>query len=123
MIEVSQSFGDVLDRITILNLKIERIGDRDKVRQARYERDLLRARWEETGLSAPEEEAALYSVNAALWTVEDELRRAEAREDFGERFVALARRVYQLNDQRAEFKRRINIALGSAIVEVKSYGG
>ncbi|MFT5684571.1 MAG: hypothetical protein ACI8RZ_005512 [Myxococcota bacterium] len=122
MMEVCQSLGDVLDRITILELKIARIPDPEKVSHARRECDLLRSRWQVAGHGASAEEPALAAVNAELWEVEDALRVAEARADFGPAFVALARSVYHLNDRRAALKRAINIRLGSGLVEVKSYG-
>jgi hypothetical protein len=86
---------------------------------------ILEAAKERTiSFSEPLEELtqALRNVNAALWTIEDEIRQCECRADFGSRFVELARSVYKRNDERAAIKKRINLMLGSAIVEEKSYG-
>ena len=116
--------GELLDKITILELKLERISDLPKLRNVRTELALLRAAAmreipdtaEIAGLTAE-----LRGINAELWDIEDKIRDCERAGDFGENFVALARAVYRTNDRRAEVKRRINLALGSAIVEEKSY--
>lgn len=121
MLEVPFSYGDVVDRVTILELKAQRLAD--PARRANVERELalLRARWATAGLPTPPETAALREVNTALWEVEDALRRLEAAGDFGPAFVELARRVYHLNDQRAALKRAVNLGLGSGLVEEKQY--
>lgn len=122
--KVEQSLGDVVDRVTILRLKEARIGDPAKVANVRRELDALAADWVREGLPPMEslaDWAALYEVNAALWEVEDDIRDCERRAEFGPRFVELARSVYRLNDRRAALKRAINTALGSALVEEKSY--
>lgn len=118
------SAGELIDKITILRVKAERIGDSAKEANVRKELALLEA----TALShiPPSAEmdrltADLQAVNAALWDVEDGKRDCERRQDFGPEFVALARRVYIENDQRAAIKRAINVAAGSDIVEEKSY--
>jgi hypothetical protein len=118
------SAGELIDKITILRVKAQRIGDPAKEANVRKELNLLEA----TALShispcADMERltAELMAVNAALWDVEDGKRDCERRQDFGPDFVALARRVYIENDQRAAIKRAINAAAGSDIVEEKSY--
>lgn len=118
------SAGELIDKITILRVKAERIGDPAKEANVRKELALLEA----TALShiPPSADmdrltADLQAVNAALWDVEDGKRDCERRQDFGPDFVALARRVYIENDQRAVIKRAINAAAGSDIVEEKSY--
>ena len=122
VIEVSP--GELLDRISILEIKSERIGDRDKLRNINHELDLYRGT---ISGKIPDSEAMtrligdLKDVNGSLWTIEDEIRACEARRDFGERFVELARSVYRTNDRRASIKREINILCGSAIIEEKSY--
>ena len=123
MIEVPVSWGELVDKITILQIKSERMSDETKLKNVRRELDLLTQR---LGANAGNAEAsrltrALYDVNAALWDIEDNIRDCESAGDFGEKFVKLARLVYITNDRRAELKREINIALGSALVEEKSY--
>lgn len=121
MLEVPFSYGDVLDRVTILELKAARVAGAERQANVARELALLRARWEAAGLPQPPEAAALRAVNTALWEVEDALRRLEAAGDFGPDFVALARRVYHLNDERAALKRAVNLRLGSGLIEEKQY--
>jgi len=117
------SAGELVDKITILRVKAGRIGDAAKLANVRRELALLEAlaaRELPGGLEALATE--LQSVNAVLWEVEDGKRDCERRGDFGQGFVELARRVYRENDRRAAIKRAINEAVGSEIVEEKSYG-
>lgn len=116
--------GELLDKLTILDIKLERIGDADKLANVRREHELLSRVWESSGLASEEIDGLrgqLLEVNKALWDIEDEIREQERLKDFGERFVELARSVYFRNDERAAIKKRINRALGSQIVEEKSY--
>jgi peptide methionine sulfoxide reductase MsrA len=119
MITVPVSVGEVLDKISILQIKSERITNPDKlsnvVRELTYLAEAVKYR------RYSELETELKQVNEALWDVEDKLRIAEKRQDFGDNFIALARSVYVLNDQRAEIKRQINLIAGSELVEEKSY--
>ena len=124
VIRVPVSFGEVLDKITILEIKSERIADPEKVKNVRLELDELSATWNE----AVEDQNAiadlrkqLKSVNEALWEIEDDIRDQEAAQDFGDRFIELARAVYVTNDKRAAIKKEVNLALGSRFVEEKSY--
>src|SRR5262249_49284864 len=117
------SVGELIDKITILRIKRERI--RAAPAQANVEHELrrlleirARASLDLADLAGLEEE--LFQVNGRLWDVEDELRALEQNGQFGDRFVELARSVYRLNDQRSVLKRRINTVTGSAIVEEKS---
>lgn len=115
------SAGELVDKITILRVKAERISE-DKRANVRKELELLEAvaaRELPAGLETFV--AELQEVNAALWDVEEGKRACERRRDFGGDFIALARRVYQENDRRAAIKRRINEAAGSDLVEEKSY--
>ena len=123
MIEVPVSWGEFVDKITILEIKAERIADAGKRANVETELRLLRER---LGAVAAVPvivrlHAALRSVNEELWVIEDDIRDRERDGDFGPRFVELARAVYRTNDRRAELKREINDALGSGIVEEKSY--
>jgi Family of unknown function (DUF6165) len=118
------SAGELVDKITILRVKAERIGDPAKEANVRKELALLEATAREhlpdtSEIARLTEE--LTAVNAALWDIEDGKRDCERRQDFGPEFVALARRVYIDNDRRAALKRAINEAAGSDIVEEKSY--
>jgi hypothetical protein len=123
MIEVPVSWGELVDKITILEIKDERIADPAKRANVVRELTLLRERF----AAAPPVDgvarvtADLKSVNESLWAIEDEIRDQERAGTFGERFVELARAVYRTNDRRSDLKREINRLLGSAIVEEKSY--
>jgi hypothetical protein len=120
------SIGELIDKITILEIKAERMVDSDQLRNVGVELAMLRALASSAGLDTPEMAAyaqELKSINAALWSIEDEIRELEMHGDFGVRFIALARSVYQTNDRRARTKRQINAAFGSSLVEEKSYKG
>ncbi len=116
--------GELIDKLTILRLKSEKITDPDKLANVRHEMAVL----QKTADDAVEMSDALrklwdvlYAINADLWVIEDDIRAFEAKRDFGPGFVALARAVYVTNDERARVKKEINLLLGSAIVEEKSY--
>ena len=116
--------GELIDKITILRLKAQRITDTGKLSHVRHELGVLADVASRTVPPTPEVkalEAELQAINAELWDIEDAIRAADAQGDFGPVFVALAQAVYRTNDRRAEVKKRINLALGSAIVEEKSY--
>ncbi|HEU4431639.1 MAG TPA: DUF6165 family protein [Myxococcota bacterium] len=116
--------GELLDKLTILRLKAERIREPTPLGNVQRELALLEATWREAlppACDLREEEAALARVNEALWEIEDAIRACEAAQRFDAEFVALARSVYQRNDERAALKRRVNAKLGSTLVEEKSY--
>ncbi len=116
--------GELIDKITILEIKAARIDDSAKNANVRRELDLLSGTRANAVPESPDLArltAALKAVNETLWDIEDDIRACEAAQDFGPRFIALARAVYQTNDQRAALKREINLLLGSEIVEEKSY--
>ena len=118
------SAGELVDKITILRNKAERIGDPTKEANVRKELAMLEAIAEGALPKTPEIDrltAELAEVNIALWDIEDGKRDCERRGDFGDRFVELARSVYVENDRRAAIKRAINEAAGSEIIEEKSY--
>ncbi len=121
---VPVSFGELIDKITILEIKAEKLQDPNKLANVRHELQQLRAVLDQSGLDQAKialDWAELKQVNAGLWDVEDGKRDKESKGEFDAAFIALARRVYFENDQRAAIKRRINLALGSDIVEEKSY--
>ncbi|MFM2288389.1 MAG: hypothetical protein RL684_1532 [Pseudomonadota bacterium] len=116
--------GELLDKITILRIKSARIGDAGKLANVRHELALLEQTWAASvpqGAAIAADEQALEAVNARLWDIEDHIRDEEHAQSFGDRFIELARAVYICNDERAAIKKRINLALGSALVEEKSY--
>lgn len=116
--------GEFLDKLTILEIKIERIADPEKLANVRREHDLLRADWSASPLSRTDVSALvgeLRDVNLALWDIEDAIRVKESRAEFDAEFIALARSVYHTNDRRAAIKRAINLALSSDLIEEKSY--
>ncbi len=118
------SAGELIDKITILRVKAERIGDPAKSANVLKELRLLEALAARELASTPSLEAMtaeLFEVNATLWDIEDGKRDCERRQDFGPKFVALARSVYLENDRRAAIKRAINAAVGSDLIEEKSY--
>jgi hypothetical protein len=120
------SIGELIDKITLLEIKNERIGDPGKQASVAKELALLRRTRDEAGLNVDELEALaheLRAINAALWDIEDTIRELEAKGDFGPAFVAAARSVYMTNDRRARIKHRIDVLCGSDIVEQKSYKG
>jgi hypothetical protein len=124
VIKVPVSFGEVLDKITILEIKSERIKDEAKLKNVRLELDELTKTWNE---AVPEQDTItslhkqLKAVNEELWVIEDDIRDEEADQNFGPRFIELARAVYVTNDKRAAIKKEVNLALGSRFVEEKSY--
>jgi hypothetical protein len=116
--------GELLDKITILRIKATRMSDAAKVANVRLELELLEKTWRDSGCATPEvaaDEQALQAVNERLWDIEDRIRDQEKARTFGERFIELARAVYVENDERAAIKKRVNVKLGSRIVEEKSY--
>jgi hypothetical protein len=120
---VPVSWGELLDKLTILAIKRERIARPDALLHVQQEHALLSAAAAQvidTDGLAPLMQR-LTRINATLWEVEDALREQEAEAQFGPSFVALARSVYKTNDERAAIKRRINDLLGSTLVEEKSY--
>jgi len=121
---VPVSFGELLDKIAILDIKSERMSDPVKLENVRKERDALRATWAAHAASATDIadlRAALKAVNERLWVIEDDIRIKEKAQAFDQEFIRLARAVYFENDERARIKKDINLALGSAYVEEKSY--
>jgi hypothetical protein len=118
------SFGDAADRITILEIKKERIADAAKRANVMAELELMSKPFFSM-IDDTAEFRRLYGklkdINEALWKIEDDIRDCERNGDFGPEFIRLARAVYITNDERARVKREINVLLGSRIVEEKSY--
>ncbi len=123
-ISIPISPGELIDKIAILAIKSERMTEPGKLENVRAERALLEASLAEAGAGSKELDdltAELKRVNETLWEIEDEIRLCEKAQDFGPRFIELARSVYRTNDRRADIKRQINELLGSRILEEKSY--
>lgn len=124
MVVVPVSWGELFDKITILEIKRQRISDTAKLANVNRELDALREVC--SGFQLPGQElddlvADLRVVNESLWDIEDDIRSCERSGDFSERFVQLARSVYRTNDRRANLKLHINRLLGSELIEEKSY--
>ena len=123
-IQVPVSPGELLEKITILEIKSERMSDVAKLANVRLELSILNATW---SASVPSDatieriHADLKRINEALWEIEDDIRDKERAGELDEGFIALARAVYVTNDQRAAAKKELNLHLGSDIVEEKSY--
>ncbi|MFC1747693.1 DUF6165 family protein [Pseudomonadota bacterium] len=118
------SVGEFLDKITILEIKSERIKDEAKLVNIHKELNTLRQTWEASPFSQQDiaaEIAELKGINEKLWVIEDDIRIKESHAAFDQEFIALARSVYVVNDERAAVKRNINVKVGSELVEEKSY--
>ena len=123
-ISVEVSPGELIDKITILEIKLERIEGKDKLKNVKLEWEILTRARDDAIEASPELEkltAALKQSNERLWKIEDDIRQFERDKDFGDKFVELARAIYINNDQRARLKREINELLGSRLIEEKSY--
>ena len=124
IIHVPVSPGEVLDKITILEIKSERISDAEKLVNVKRELSLLQSAWQQ---SVDEDETVrrihskLKSINEDLWEIEDDIRDKERAKEFDQVFIDLARSVYVTNDRRADAKKELNVYLGSEMVEEKSY--
>jgi hypothetical protein len=121
IVQVPVSVGELLDKLSILRIKLAEFRDEAQRENVRRELAELARVADALGLRHPDLEAGLDEVNGALWRIEDELRVLESRRDFGARFVELARAVYFTNDRRAALKRDLNRRFGSTLVEEKQY--
>lgn len=123
-IKVEVSVGEFLDKMTILEIKSERIKDTDKLISVNKELSILRDAWIQSSFAQHElsqELARLKKVNEKLWEIEDDIRDKERHKTFDQQFIDLARSVYITNDERAAIKREINVKVGSELIEEKSY--
>jgi len=123
-LQVPVSVGEVLDKITILQIKLAHISDAAKRVNIQNELDALLPMVAGDAFTTDQMQglmAELKAVNEALWGIEDDIREKEAAKSFDAEFIRLARAVYVTNDKRAEIKKQINLATGSALIEEKSY--
>ena len=120
--KVEISNGDLVDKVSILWIKLQRLSDQSKLANVKREHDLLSAAMGRLGIRADSADyLELVQVNQSLWDTENRIRAKEAARQFDEEFIQLARSVYVSNDRRAAIKRRINEASASALVEEKEY--
>src|SRR5277367_3522658 len=123
-IKVPISPGEMLNKTTILRIKSLRMADAKKLANVRLELDALEETWKSSAYASIEVESdvsALLAVNERLWIIEDDIREKERAKAFDAEFIRLARAVYIENDERAAIKRRLNLRLGSSLIEEKSY--
>lgn len=123
-VNIEISIGEFFDKLTILEIKRERISDPEKLENIEKELDSLNALLVQQGLSRDDvaaEVASLREVNESLWEIEDDIREKESQKAFDKRFIELARLVYITNDRRCDIKRDINMKSGSDFIEEKSY--
>ena len=120
--KIEISIGELVDKITILQIKIERIKDAKKISNVKKEYEILKTYLSETSIS---EHSTLYidlkKINEALWEIEDKIRTKEQKKEFDEEFIQLARSVYFKNDVRSAIKKEINLITGSKLIEEKEY--
>ena len=123
-VSVPISLGELLDKISILEIKNKKILDKSKIFNIKKELNFLKKVLDELNINSSESNSLynkLYKINLTLWEIEDSIRVLEKNEDFGEKFIELARAVYKTNDQRFEVKNDINKLFNSEYVEEKSY--
>ncbi len=123
-VKVEISIGEFFDKVTILEIKNERIKAADKLSNINKELSALNALLAElpfTREDVADEVAELKQINESLWVIEDDIRDLESKKQFDDKFIELARAVYITNDKRSDVKRQINLKLGSDFVEEKSY--
>jgi len=121
-LKIDISIGELVDKVTILSIKLEKISDPSKVINVRKEYELLLKPMTDYGIGTDSEEfLALKDVNLKLWEIEDRIRVKEVEQAFDREFIDLARSIYFINDKRAEIKKRINLATGSELVEEKEF--
>ncbi len=126
LIQAPISLGELIDKITILEIKTANIKDSAKLANVKHELDVLNSTVDQLLDQAGKEKleplkASLKTINQQLWVIEDDIRDYERAKDFTEKFIELARAVYFTNDKRAAIKKDINVAFGSELVEEKSY--
>jgi tRNA A37 threonylcarbamoyladenosine dehydratase len=126
LIQAPISLGELIDKITILEIKTVNISDAAKLQNVTHELNILNKKISSLLDTVGQQKLAplkqaLKDINQALWIIEDDIRDCEYVKDFSDKFIQLARAVYVTNDQRAKIKKDINLAFGSELIEEKSY--
>ena len=123
MVNVPISLGELIDKLTILQIKLQQIDDPEKWKNVKNEWDILfrLPEYKDVAYEIAPFFTKLYIVNMELWKIEDDIRECEKNQNFDLRFIQLARSVYKTNDKRAAIKKEINLKYGSKIIEEKSY--
>ena len=123
MINIPCSFGELVDKVTILDIKLKEITDSDKLKNVQFEYDLLTTipDFRDNIKLYQQEYQELYQINLTIWNGENEIRNYEQAEDFGHEFVSIARLIRRSNDQRSRIKKKLNLEFGSEIIEEKSH--
>lgn len=118
---IEVSHGEIIDKLTIIQIKLERIKDEAKLENLRKEFLVLDKATSSIIKREDPLYTALYEVNCSLWDIEDHIRDLERKKDFGKDFIETARSVYIINDRRSDIKREINLKTSSGLIEEKSY--
>jgi len=124
LINTPVSYGEILDKITILEIKAHQITDVEKLKNVKHELNLLLDTWNQKvqpSENITDLKQQLKYVNQSLWNIEDNIRIKESKKEFDDEFIQIARSVYYENDKRADVKKQVNLLLGSELVEEKSY--
>jgi hypothetical protein len=124
ILNIQTSVGELIDKITILEIKLEKITDKDKLSNIKCEYDALMTVYESEVVESSkilELRNGLKKTNVEIWDIEDNIRNCERSSSFGQEFIDIARSVYKTNDKRANLKREINVLFNSNIIEEKSY--
>ena len=120
--KIEVSTGEVVDKVSILEIKLEKFSDEEKKKNVKKEYELLKADMEAQGITTSSRDyLALKKVNLMLWDIEDNIRIKEHKGEFDKEFIELARSVYFTNDDRAAIKKKINLEFNSELVEEKEY--
>jgi len=119
--EIEVSNGEIIDKLTIIEIKLRKIKDEAKLANLKKEHEVLKSASLDIISDKDPLYRALYKVNSDLWNIEDHIRDLERRGDFGEEFISVARSVYFKNDERTALKRKINMITSSGLIEEKSY--
>jgi hypothetical protein len=120
--KVDVSIGELVDKVTILKIKLDKIKSEEKLKNIKKEYDILNDKMESTGVKEDNPDfIELRKVNEALWDIEDKIRIKEMNKEFDDEFIQLARSVYFQNDKRSDIKRNINLTFNSELVEEKEY--
>ncbi len=124
MIQVPISLGELVDKITILQIKLLEIKDEEKLKNVQKEYNALTSLpiYKELKTQIGSYLNQLFVVNQKLWVLEDDIRKCEKSESFGEIFISCARHIYKTNDERSRIKKELNLAFGSELIEEKSHG-